>query len=66
MDTGKRLGAAIDGELAIDMFEVDFDSCDGQVELLRDRAIGLASGERPQHVQFALGKTVRPALRTED
>jgi hypothetical protein len=35
---------------------VDFDRCHREVQLLSDRAIGLAGGERPQHVQFALGK----------
>jgi len=56
MGTGKRFGAAVDGELPIDMFEMDFDGCNREIQLLRDRAIGLTSGKRPQHVQFALGK----------
>jgi hypothetical protein len=41
---GDRLHAAVYCQFAVDMLEVYFDSGDGKIELLRDRAIGQAGG----------------------
>jgi len=52
---GDRLHAAVHRELAIDMFEMHFDGRDGEVQFLRNRSIGQARGQDPQHFQLAFG-----------